>query len=174
MCSLDPKFSTQMFYTSFFPYEFPCTLPYKDTIHQVFEICIVHFLQIYELPSLSINTKLYSPTSHPNLSMNKYKCYYIHSWLENSKLCRFIVLVFFLGFVMVFSTIQARTLHAPNHHHHHVPCNDETNESKPISRDGSLFCWSSRPLGTQAFRSKRWWRTLSFSWALLRCFIYFF
>ena len=33
--------------------------------------------------------------------------------------CRFIVLVLFLGFVMVFSTIQARTLHAPNHHHHH-------------------------------------------------------
>jgi hypothetical protein len=33
--------------------------------------------------------------------------------------CRFLVLVLCLGFVFVLSTIQARTLHAPNHHHHH-------------------------------------------------------
>ena len=31
--------------------------------------------------------------------------------------CRFVVLVLFLGFVMVFSTIKARTLHAPNYNH---------------------------------------------------------
>ena len=31
--------------------------------------------------------------------------------------CRFVVLVLFLGFVMVFSTIQARTLHASNYNH---------------------------------------------------------
>jgi len=31
--------------------------------------------------------------------------------------CRCVVLVLFLGFVMVFSTIQARTLHAPNYNH---------------------------------------------------------
>ena len=30
--------------------------------------------------------------------------------------CRFVFLVLFLGFVMVFSTIQARTLNAPNYH----------------------------------------------------------
>jgi|UniRef100_A0A2N9I1X0 hypothetical protein len=32
---------------------------------------------------------------------------------------RFLVLVLFLGFAFVLSTIQARTLHAPNHHHHY-------------------------------------------------------
>ena len=31
--------------------------------------------------------------------------------------CRFVVLILFLGFVMVFSTIQARTLHASNYNH---------------------------------------------------------
>ncbi|KAK7854631.1 hypothetical protein CFP56_031533 [Quercus suber] len=35
------------------------------------------------------------------------------------KACRFLVLVLFIGFVLVFSTIQARNLHTPNHHHHH-------------------------------------------------------
>ena len=30
--------------------------------------------------------------------------------------CRFVFLVLFLCFVMVFSTIQARTLNAPNYH----------------------------------------------------------
>ena len=33
--------------------------------------------------------------------------------------CRFIVLVLFLGFALVFSTIQARDLHTPNHQLHH-------------------------------------------------------
>ena len=32
---------------------------------------------------------------------------------------RFVVLVLFLAFALVLSTIQARTLHAPNHHHHY-------------------------------------------------------
>ena len=93
---------------SFSPSKFPCMLPniYRQTIHQVFEIGIVYFLQfyskkhyfptnliqIYELPSFTNHYKY--QTLHPNFSTNNiytfltlyiYR-YILHSWLERSKL----------------------------------------------------------------------------------------
>ena len=43
----------------------------------------------------------------------------LHFMARELKACRFLVLFLFIGFVLVFSTIQARNLHTPNHHHHH-------------------------------------------------------
>uniref|UniRef100_A0A2N9I1W5 Uncharacterized protein n=1 Tax=Fagus sylvatica TaxID=28930 RepID=A0A2N9I1W5_FAGSY len=57
--------------------------------------------------------------------------------------CRFLVLVLCLGFVFVLSTIQARTLHAPNHHHHHNAM------MKPMSPSQAK---------TSHYFDERWWR----------------
>ena len=79
--------------------------------------------------------------------MNKDKYYYIvYTFMARElQVCRYIVLVLFLGFVMVFSTIQARTLNAPNYNHAMM---------KPMSpsqaKQGHYFVGSSSPLGNQA------------------------